>query len=73
MVHRCTQCKSISWLFAEQACMKKMIPFNGTFFVRRTFGYVFESFSLYCMILKDCTRVIRVLSSQAGVLLNPEF
>jgi|GEM_PF-3721522 len=29
--------------------MKKMIPFNGTFFVRRTFGYVFESFSLYCM------------------------
>ena len=29
--------------------MKKMNPFNGTFFVRRTFGYVFESFSLYCM------------------------
>jgi hypothetical protein len=32
--------------------MKKMIPFNGTFIVRRTFGYVFESFSLYCMNLQ---------------------
>jgi hypothetical protein len=71
-VHRCTQCKSISWLFAEQECMKKMNPFNGTFFVRRTFGYVFESFR-YIATLTDCTRVIRVLSSQAGVLLYPEF
>jgi hypothetical protein len=64
--------QSISWLLTQQACMRKMTPFNGIF-IRRTFGYVFESFSLTKQEFTVYPRVIRVTSSQTGVVCNAEF